>query len=343
MPSNMRDVASRAGVSVATVSRVMAGSSVSEPVRQRVAQAIEELAYVPNRLPVSLRATFRRTLALVIGNVCNPYFPELISGCETAAQAAGYSLIFSDTDEDRDLEYQVLARLAEERVAGILLAPAANSSEPLAPLEAVGIPIVVVDRRIDGAQLDTVTVDNFESTYEGVKYLLGLGHRRIGFIGGPALIASTEDRRRGFLAALEAANVAVNEALLVRGDLREQGGIEGCRQLLAHPEPPTAIVTANSLTTIGALKALRAAGVRVPADVSVVAFDDFLTAELLDPPLTAISQPVNDLGRRSVEILVDRLRDPKAPVRNEILGSTLIVRGSASYPREGPLGGPTTR
>ena len=334
MAAKMRDVAARAGVSVATVSRFVAGTAtVSPATSDLIAQAIKDLSYVPNRLPGILRGAGPRTLALVVGNVRNPYFPELISGCETAAREAGFSLIFSDTDEDPDNQDQLLMRLAEERVAGILLAPASNSRTALAALRAVGIPAVLVDRRIDGAKLDTISVDSFEAMRKGVSYLIGLGHRRIGHIGGPSNIASTEDRRRGYLAGLADAGLEADEALMFRGDLREEGGLAGCRYLLALSDRPTAITTGNSLTTIGAMKALRAAGLGVPTEMSVLAFDDFPTAELLDPPLSAIGQPVHDLGRRAVGMLLERLNNPELPARTEVLQSTLIIRDSVAEPR----------
>ena len=186
MAATMRDVAARAGVSVATVSRALAGSSlVGADVRQRVKEATEELGYVANRLPANLRAKGVRILALVVGNIRNGYFSDLIDGSVEAARVAGFPLIFGDSDEDPERESEILEELAAERVAGVLLASAAGSTKGLRRLLDLGIPVVAVDRRLPGLPVDTVTIDGELGEYGAVQHLIGLGHRRIAMMGGP--------------------------------------------------------------------------------------------------------------------------------------------------------------
>jgi len=325
----MRDVAKRAGVSVATVSRALAGSPLVVPeVRDRVVAAADELDYVTNRLPANLRSSSSRTLALVVGNVRNPYFPDLIGGCEEAAQEAGYSLIFADSNEDPARESELLDHLALERVAGVALAAAGGPTKGLRRLRAVGTAVVEVDRYIAGLDLDTVCVNDADSVYGAMQHLLALGHRRIGFVGGPTTVSTGRDREAGYRRALGDAGIPVDPRLTVFGDFREARARELVAPLMGIDHPPTALVTVNNLATVGAMRALRALGLRIPADVSILGFDDMLAAELLDPPLTAIAQPTYAIGRCAIEVLLGRIRSPERPINNVVLETELVIRGS---------------
>ena len=331
MGPTMRDVAQRAGVSVATVSRSLAGSPrVAADVRERVRLAAEELGYFASRLPANLRAKGVRILALVVGNVRNAYFPELIDGCLDAAHAAGYPLIFGDSDEDPDRESEILLQLATERVAGVALASADGRSKGLDRLLHLGIPVVAVDRRLPRLALDTVTVDNERAVYEAMQHLIDLGHRRIGFMGGPLGLSSLAERERGYCRALCDAGLASDAELIIRGDLRQETAQTLAPRLMRLDRPPTAIVTTNDLSTIGTLHALRAVGIRVPDDVSVIGFDDMVGADLFDPPLTTITQPVFDIGRRAIELLVRRTGAPGAAPEELVLEPRLVLRGSTA-------------
>jgi DNA-binding LacI/PurR family transcriptional regulator len=330
----MRDVARRAGVSTATVSRALAGSgAVSPEVRQRVLSVAAELSYVPSRLPANLRSKSVRILSLVVGNVRNPYFPELIGGAEEAAGRAGFSLLFGDSDEDAGRESAILSQLAVERVAGVAIAAAAGVTAGLRAVLAVRIPVVAVDRRLPGLEIDTVTVDNEAAMYRGVRHLLELGHRRIALVGGPLDVSSISERHEGYLRALDEAGIAPDPELILHADLREAVAWTATTEVLARRPAPTALVTVNNLATVGALKAVRHAGLRVPDDVSVLGFDDLLAGELLDPPLTAIAQPTYSIGQRAIELLVRRIVSPDDPVSDLVLDTELIVRAST-----GPVG-----
>jgi LacI family transcriptional regulator, galactose operon repressor len=327
--ATMRDVAALAGVSVATVSRALAGSPlVGDDVRVRVKEATESLGYVANRLPANLRGKGVRILALVVGNVRNAYFPELIDGSVEAAREAGYPLIFGDSDEDPVRESEILEQLAAERVAGVALATSVGPTSGLKRLMDLGIPVVAVDRRLQGMQVDTVTIDGEQGEYDAVQHLIGLGHRRIGMMGGPIQLSTIADRERGYWRALADAGIEPDPSLVARGDLRDHTARDLALRLMDRPDRPTAIVTINDLSSIGTLRALRALGLKVPQDVSVVGFDDILGAELYDPPLTVIAQPVYDIGQRAIELLARRVATPDAGLEEVAFATRLVVRGS---------------
>jgi LacI family transcriptional regulator len=218
----MRDVAALAGVSVATVSRSLAGSpGVAPEVRERVRRAADELGYYASRLPANLRSKGVRILALVVGNVRNTYFPELIDGCLEAAHASGYPLIFGDSDEDPEREEEVLHQLATERVAGVAVASADGWSRGLDRLQEIGIPVVAVDRRLPRLQVDTVTVESERAVYEAMQHLLALGHRRIGLMAGPPGLSTLAERQAGYERALIERGIDADPSLIIHGDLRQ--------------------------------------------------------------------------------------------------------------------------
>jgi DNA-binding LacI/PurR family transcriptional regulator len=323
----MRDIARRAGVSTATVSRALAGSdAVTTEVRERVLAVASELSYVPSRLPANLRSKSVRILSLVVGNVRNPYFPELIGGAEEAAAKAGFSLLFGDSDEDAERESAILAQLAVERVAGVAVAATSGVTDGLRALLSVRIPVVAVDRRLPEVEVDTVTVDNEAAMYRGVRHLLELGHRRIALVSGPMDVSAIRERHGGYVRALTEAGISPVPSLIRHADLREPLARSGAEELLAAQ--PSAFVTVNNLATVGALKALRHAGLKVPDDVSVLGFDDLLAGELLDPPLTAIAQPTYTIGQKAIELLVRRIATPDVPVSDVVLDTEFIVRAS---------------
>ena len=339
MGAIMRDVAARAGVSVATVSRAMAGSPLVSPdVRSRVNVAADELGYVASRLPGNMRANGVRILALVVGNVRNTYFPELIDGCLDAAHDGGYPLIFGDSNEDAGRESEILEQLAVERVAGVAIAASAGITKGMRRLVHLGIPIVAVDRRLHGMQVDTVTIDSELGVYGAVQHLIGLGHRRIGLMSGPTQLSTLADRERGYRRALEDAGLGFDPALVAQCDLTEVTAQALAPNLLEGADPATAIVTSNDLSSIGTLRAIRTLSLRVPGDVSVIGFDDMPTADLFNPPLSTITQPVYEIGRRAVELLIRRVTTPDAPYENVVYPTTLVLRASTAAidPHESP-------
>jgi LacI family transcriptional regulator len=334
MPT-MADVAARAGVSVATVSRALSGDRkrVSAPVLQRIIDAAEELDYVPNNLGRNMRSGSARILGLIIGDIGNPFFTAVARGVEDVAQRHGYSLVLSNTDESPDREAASLGVMAAERAAGVIIATTNENGSALRRFQDMGMAIVAIDRHIVDLPTDSVVVDNEGASHEALTHLLRLGHRRIAIVGGPADTDTARERMRGYERALREAGVSVEPELVRPGDFRESAGLSMTRQLLDLPDPPTAIFAVNNLTTIGVLGALRERGIEVPSSVSVVGFDDIPTAELLDPPLTVVQQPTYRVGVRAADLLIRRLREPDAAVKEVILAARLIVRGSTAHVR----------
>jgi LacI family transcriptional regulator len=331
----MADVAARAGVSVATVSRALSGDPkrVSAPVLQRIVDAAEELDYIPNNLARNMRAGSSRILGLVISDIGNPFFTAVVRGVEDVAQRHGYSLVLSNTDEDPDREAASLGVMAAERAAGLIIATTNENGTALRRFADMGMAIVAIDRHIADLPTDSVVVDNESASHEAVTHLVRLGHRRIAIVGGPSDADTARERRRGYERALTEARIAIEPELVRAGDFRETAGLTVTRELLDLPVPPSAIFAVNNLTTIGVLGALRERGVEVPTAMSVVGFDDIPTAELLHPPLTVVQQPTYRVGARAADLLIRRLREPEAAVKEVVLSARLIVRGSTAQVR----------
>lgn len=331
MGATIRDVAARAGVSTATVSRALSGSPLVAPeMRDRIRAVASDMGYVASRLPTNLRAKNVRILALVVGNVRNAYFPELIDGCAEAAHLAGFPLIFGDSNEDPERESEILDQLAIERVSGVALATAVGVTPGLRRLLDLGIPVVAVDRRIDGIELDTVTAASEDGVAGGVRHLIELGHRRIALIGGPRNLSTIAERAAGYERALKSAGIKYDDSIVAMGDLGQEFARLAIPRLMGVDRPPTALVTMNDLSSIGAMHGLRHAGLAVPADVSLIGVDDLPGADLFAPPLTAIAQPVFAIGRRAIEMLARRVAAPGAPAEEVVLPMELVIRASTS-------------
>jgi LacI family transcriptional regulator len=330
MPT-MADVAAKAGVSVATVSRALSGEGrlVSAPVMERVQQAAEELGYHPNHLARNMRSGTSRIFGLVISDVSNPFFTAVARGAEDVAQAHGYSLVLSNTDENPEREAATLGVMTAERAAGIIIATTNENGEALRRSVAMGTAIVAIDRRIHGLPTDSVAVDNESGAHEAVHHLITLGHRRIAIVGGPSDAHTARERLRGYERAHREARLPLDPELVTEGTFRETSGLALTRRLLELPDPPSAIFSVNNLTTIGVMRALREAGRRIPDRISLIGFDDIPTAELLDPPLTAVRQPTYRMGAQAVELLIRRIEQPDAPVQEVLLSCSLVIRGSA--------------
>jgi DNA-binding LacI/PurR family transcriptional regulator len=269
----------------------------------------------------------------VISDVANPFFTDIVRGCEDVAQQQGYSLVLANTDESPSREASVLGLMGSERAAGVVVASTNQAGDSLHKLQSMGIPIVAIDRRIDRIDTDLVGVDNETAAFEAIEHLTSLGHTSIAMITGPDSVSSTRERLRGFQRALREYGIPDSASTVLNGNLRESGGYESTMELLGLAEPPTAIFSANNLTTLGCLRALRERKVRVPQVMSLVGFDDFPLAELLDPPITIVRQPTYQLGARAISALIDRIRDPFSPVREVLLSAHLVVRGSTAAPR----------
>lgn len=319
---SLKDVAKVAGVSIATVSYVLRGAKpVSRDVAARVWEAARTLGYQPNRSAQALRTGISRTLGLVVPDLTNPYFPALVQAIETTARALDYALILVDAQNDPVTEREGLELLAGYRVAGLVWIPVGNPPAP-------PFPTVIVDRPVAGFEVDVVQADHYQGGALLADYALALGHRRIGLLSGPPELASAQERRRGLLEGLQGLTPVWECSVPFALELPE-----AALQLLAHNEV-SLVVCANDVVAIGALRALKAMGRRVPEDVSLLGFDDVPWAALIEPPLSTVHQPVAELGRAAVLQLVARIEAPQAPLVRRLLPVELRVRRSAQRARE---------
>lgn len=328
------DVARLAGVSQATVSHVLNNSnaiSVPADTRRRVLDAIERLGYVPDSSALRLRTGKTFTIASVIPDISNPFYPQLERGIQDVAEEAGYDLIIYNTDGMAEKECKCLRALQHGRVDGVIGVFFHVNARDLRSLIERNVAIVRLENRaqeLGDLPIDNLFVDNAAAARTAVKHLLERGHRRIGFIAGQT--GPRDIRMRGYREALSEAGIAFDYNLIqVSGGFTEAGGYEGMRRLLALSPRPTAVFAANDLVAMGALIALREAGLHVPRDMAVVGFDDIPAAKLVTPPLTTISQFQERLGRRAVELLLERLSGAvTGPARSVEMPFELIVRES---------------
>lgn len=330
MPT-IQDVAKRAGVAPITVSRVINKSGyASEETRARVEAAIAELGYVPNQLARGLRSKQTQTLGLVLTDITNPFWTTVARGVEDAAEAKGFSVILCNTDESETKQTAYLKVLLQKQVDGFVLAPACSKADAIMMIRKQNVPVVVIDRRVP-VDVDTVRCASEVGAYQLTQHLLDLGHRHIAMLSGSQTVSTAEDRVAGYRRALAEAGLPVDEAYIFHREFTQAAGIEMARQALALSPRPTAIFAANNFIAIGALKALREMGLRVPDDVSLVAFDELPQALVIDPFLTVASQSAYEMGQRATQVLLQRLSH-NAPENYQhiILPTTLIIRKSSA-------------
>jgi LacI family transcriptional regulator len=330
MPT-IRDVAKQAGVAPITVSRVINNSGyVSASTRSRVEAAIAELGYVPNRLARSLRLKRTNALALVVTDITNPFWTTVVRGVEDAANQAGFTVILCNTDESSAKQDDYLQVLLQKRVDGILFVPAASAAEPVDLVQRQGVPIVVLDRQVPGAQVDVVRGDSEGGAYQLTRHLLDLGHRCISILSGPETVSTSVERVTGYCRALREAGLDEDAERVQYGLFTQQSGYRSAQEALERAPRPTALFAGNNFIAIGALRALRNAGLRVPEDISLVSFDDLTPDLLIEPFLTVADQPAYEMGRQATQLLVDRLSEPSANGYQEIvLPAEIIVRRSS--------------
>ncbi len=330
--STISDVAKRAGVSTMTVSRVINNASyISPETRERVEKAIAELGYVPNALARSLRFKQTKTIALVLTDITNPFFTTLARGVEDVASEQGFSVIFCNTDESESEEAEYLNVLLQKQVDGILLVPACCEKDLIVSIQSRGSPVVLLDRRIPGAKVDTVRCDSEQGAYQVVRHLLNLGHKRIAILAGPQSISTSVDRVAGYRRAMSEAGLDRNAQLVYHAGFTQEGGYQMTKQVRANRVRPTALFAGNNFIAMGIFRSLREAGLRVPDDLSVVAFDDLLVEFVMDPFLTVVAQPAYEMGRQATELLLTRLAgEGPAEPQEIVLPIELIVRKSSA-------------
>ncbi|MEQ0561957.1 LacI family DNA-binding transcriptional regulator [Amycolatopsis sp. NEAU-NG30] len=329
--ATISDVAALAGVSTATVSRALNGKSTVDPVlAERVARAVEQLGYTPNGLARSLRRRETAVLALIISDVENPFFTAIARGVEDTAQAAGYSVMLCNSDENTAKERRYVEVAAQERLAGVIMSPTTGDSD-VRPLLAHRTPIVTIDRRLGSADCDAVLVDSRAAAREAVEHLAAQGYRRIGCIAGPPGITTADERLDGYRDGLRAAGRRYAAKLVRRCEFREAGGREAAAQLLAGPDRPDALLVSSSTMAVGVLQAMAELGLRSGRDVGIVSFDEAPWATLISPALTVVAQPAHAMGQLAARLLLARIGDRgERPAATTTLAARLVVRGSST-------------
>lgn len=329
MSVTIKDVARLAGVSVATVSRVLnASAAVTDETRTRVLRVARDLRFSPNGAARSLSRRRAGALGVILPDLYGEFFSELLRGIDRAAQHAAHSLLVSSSHHDaRGVASAV--RAMRGRVDGLLVM--APEVDPVALAEVLpdSMPTVLLNGPRVESHAQAIAVDNYGGAYAMTRHLSSLGHRRIGLIAGPSHNADASERERGYRAALDEGGVPHEQALVVRGDFTEESGWRGARELIALGARPTAIFAANDAMAIGALSALRAAGLRVPEDSALGGFDDVRSARYIDPPLTTVRVRISELGARAVEMVARVLGGARGtPGRRDQVVTHLIVRRS---------------
>lgn len=321
----IKDVAERASVSVATVSRVLNGElNVDPELRERVRAVVAELGYRPNRLARNLRRQQMQAIGIVVPDIENPHFAEVVRVIEAVALRMGYRVLVCNTDEDSARQASCLSMLADERVSGIVLSPS-DPDDSIGRLRDLGIPVVTIDRALKCTPTDLIVADNVPAVRTATQRLIDAGHRRIAFVGGRSEVETGSERKEGYMAAVDSAGLT---RILTDGGFRREAARRAVRGLLQAANPPSGLVIANNLMALGALQAIRDCGLRVPEDIAVIAVDNPDWAELLDPPLTVLAQPVRAMATQAAELLIRRLSGEEFAHVHQVYPLELITRRS---------------
>lgn len=337
-------VAQAAGVSTATAGRALGGyGSVSQEAREKVLAAAAELGYQRNDLARAIITGRSDTIGLVVADIENPFFAAAVRGVSDAARAGGYEVLLANTDEDPVRERSAVDVLLAKRVDGLVVAPTAGSAEHLVHAQRSGCPVVLLDRRTDEVDLDTVLVDNFRASADVVAYLAGFGHRRIALVTGGTRasdpvapdqtgVSTGRDRVEGFLRGMLDVGISHPDRYLRTAAGTPERAYAATQDLLTMAEPPTALFASDSRVALGVLRAVREASLRVPDDISLVAFDDADWTRVVTPAITVVSQPAQALGQRAGELLIGRIAGSDDLPQSELMPTTFIERESVAAP-----------
>lgn len=331
----MRDVARLAGVSTSTVSAVINGTvPVSTKRKARVLEAMTALDYHADAVARSLKTGKTNVIGIVVPDITNAFYPEVVRGVEEAARSSGYSVLLCDSSEDPQMEERHLATLSSRRVDGVLLACCANSTAS-DRIVRHRFPMVFVDRVPLGLAERTVSTDNIQAGYAAAKHLIDLGHERIAIVAGHLGLSPHRDRLEGFRKAMQESNAPIRNEYLVSGGVQIEDGLNDSLGLLNLPTPPTAIMVSNNKLLLGVLQALDEKRIAVPQQLSLIGFDDYIWNKYFSPSLTAVAQSTYEMGKRSFELLlqsINRSKNQELPEKHILLTAELRVRKSTAPP-----------
>jgi DNA-binding LacI/PurR family transcriptional regulator len=322
-PVRIQEVARRAKVSSATVSRVLSNKPhVREELKERVLRVVQDLGYEPNRVARSLRAQRSSVIGLIISDVRNSFFQQLARAVEDMAYKNGYAVFLCNSDEDPEKESLYVNVLRAERVAGVIMSPTRETTNACKSLLVAGIPAVAVDRSVLGTSLDSVITDNSVATYKLISHLIGQGHKRIGAVFSDLAITTGRERFEGYKRALRETGLPLDETLVKTGLPMDEDGYRLAKSLLESPTPPTALFTGSKLLSYGALHAIYDAGLNIPKDIALASFDKLDWMPAL-PTMSYAEQPAYELGKTATELLFKRLETPGRTTQKVVLESTL--------------------
>lgn len=323
------DVAREAGVSYSTVSRVLNGFELVKPAtRQRVQNVAERLGYVANLQARSLAGGRSRVIGLLVPGLETSFIGEVIRGVDEEIAHAQYDLMLYTTHRNRGKEAAYVNTIVNGLADGLLLIVPLMPAAFLKVLPSHQYPYVLVDQADPSGKGGVVDATNWQGAYEATRYLISIGHRRIGFITGQMQLSSAVDRLQGYRDALRDYQVNSDESLVVTGDFQQSSGYIGASQLLDLPDRPTAIFASNDLTAFGAMEAIQERGLRIPDDISIVGFDDVPQAVMTHPKLTTVRQPLAQMGRIAARMLLELIENPELSPSSVTLATELIIRDS---------------
>lgn len=330
----IKDVALEARVSTATVSHVINGTKyVSDETRQRVQEAIEKLNFYPNAHARSLALGRSNIIGLLISDINNPFYPEIIKSIENSAFDHGYNVMLFNTNYDVRRSADYVRRLIELKVAGVAMMTAELDPNLIKELENKEVRVVFNDLGIVSEHMSNIVLDYSAGIEEAVRHLVSLGHERIAHIAGSSRIRSGDIRREAFLEAMKKHLPNVKNPAVFEGDFRFEGGRLAATEILELKKQPTAVVVANDMMALGAMQEFKAAGLQIPRDISIVGFDDIAFASLCEPPLTTVCSPRVEIGRRAIEALTTIIENPNQQGVEINIPTYLITRKSTAPPR----------
>jgi DNA-binding LacI/PurR family transcriptional regulator len=330
----IKDIAREAGVSTATVSHVINNTKyVSDETREKVQRAIDEFNYHPNAHAQMLALGRSNMIGLLVSDISNPFYPEIIKSVEAAVFAAGYNLILLNTNYEPERALDYVRRLLQMKVAGMILMIAEFDSSLIDEFKNKKTSVVFHDLGVVGEKMSNIILDYAVGIDEAVRHLVSLGHSNIVHIAGSHEIYSAGVRQQAFVDAMKKYFPGERELKIYEGDFRFEGGRHAAHQILSEPELPTAIVVANDLMALGAMQEFKAAGLRIPQDISIVGFDDISFASLSEPALTTVCSPRVEIGRRAFEALALTMEKPRQQGLEIRIPTYLVERNSTSPPR----------
>ncbi len=335
MSSTLKDIAEKTGVSVSTVSRVLHDNSkrykISDDTTARVKLVAKDLGYRVNALARGLRQQKTSEIGVIIPDISNPFFSDIVKSLANELRKKGYNFILYDSDEDINIESAGVKSLLEKRVDGLIIASVGQDFLHIQKVRDADIPVVVVDRCFDDLDIDSVSVDNVKGSLLAVNHLINEGHKRIAFIQGLLGTYANKTRLEGYKQALQTAGIPIDDQLIVGDDFRSFNGYLNTKSLLNLSNPPTAIFTAGDLIALGTLEACKEMNISIPYDLSLITFDDPVFASYLSPALTAVEQPRLKIAEIAVAMLYSRIKNPNDERKKILLEPKLNIRNSVAH------------